>query len=100
MPKRRPTRLEKIYMSVVASLGCIACRLEGYKDSPAEIHHVSTGGKSQRASHYDVIPLCPAHHRTGGYGVAIHAGRQAWEEKYGSEQLILSSIKEHLDCPY
>jgi hypothetical protein len=50
-----------------------------------------------RASHYDVIPLCPKHHRTGGYGVAIHAGIRKWQENYGNELDILKIINERLE---
>jgi len=74
--KKKATRAEKIYMSKVADLGCIACSYLGFEGTQAEIHHIATGGKGRRASNYDVIPLCPHHHRTGGHGEAIHAGRE------------------------
>lgn len=78
------------YLSKVADLGCLICRRQ------AEIHHVRFGqGMSQRASDYLVIPLCPAHHRTGGYGVAIHAGQKQFELQHGSElELLAQTIKE------
>jgi hypothetical protein len=34
----------------------------------------------------NVIPLCGVHHQTGGYGVALHAGRARWELHYGTEE--------------
>jgi hypothetical protein len=37
-----------------------------------------------------VIPLCHAHHRTGGHGVAVHAGRRTWEDKFGTEDELLT----------
>lgn len=87
MPKRA-TKAERNYMDRVADLGCIICR------RPAEIHHITTGiGMGQRASNWDVIPLCPEHHRTGGYGVAIHAGKKAWELKHGTELQHLETVK-------
>jgi len=89
-----PTKAESKYMDKVAQLGCIACQKLGYSDTPAEIHHVSKGlGKGQRASNFDVIPLCPFHHRAGGYGEAIHAGRKAWEKKFGDELELLAEVK-------
>lgn len=89
---------ESEHMDRVAELGCIACRKMGFYDTPAEIHHVSKGvGKGQRASHFDVIPLCPYHHRNGGYGEAIHAGRKAWEAKFGDEHELLKEVKELLN---
>lgn len=85
---------EKKYLSMVADLGCIACERLGFFGTPAEIHHVRFGvGTSQRASHYDVIPLCPHHHRTGGYGEAIHAGQKIWQEQFGSEEELLNEIR-------
>ena len=67
-------------MGKVAELGCCICQRE------AEVHHITTGvGMGQRASHYQVFPLCPDHHRTGGHGVAIHAGKKTWEGRFGPE---------------
>ncbi len=76
------------YMNRVAELGCWIC------SRPANLHHITTGvGMSQRASDYDVIPLCPDHHQHGGYGVAIHAGKKEWERRYGSELEILKKVR-------
>ena len=80
MAKKRATAAERRHLARVASLGCSVCR------GPAEVHHITTGvGMGQRASHYETIPLCPRHHRAGGHGIAIHAGKKTWEENYGSE---------------
>lgn len=81
---------EKEYMNRVQSLGCIICR------KPAQIHHPRfSQGMAQRASNYLVIPLCPDHHQHGGHGVAIHAGRQAFERLYGTElELLAQTIGE------
>lgn len=91
------TKAEKLHLSRVAALGCCVCKNLGHEDSPAEIHHVSTGtGLSVRADNYHVIPLCPIHHRLGGYGVAIHAGRKAWEAKFGTESDLLVQVMHEL----
>lgn len=88
---------ERLHLSRVASLGCIVCRIAGHEFSPAEIHHPRTGmGMSQRASHFDAIPLCHFHHRTGGHGLAIHAGQKTWEAKFGTEKELLAQVKELL----
>lgn len=87
------SKVEKLHLSRVAELRCIVCRNEGLGDSPAEIHHCSSGtGMSVRADNFHVIPLCHTHHRTGGHGVAIHAGRQSWENKYGTETELLVQV--------
>ena len=93
MAKKKPTKAEKFHMAKVASLGCIACYNLGYYDSPPELHHVNAHGTALRASDYDVIPLCHAHHRTGGYGVAVHAGKAKWEIKHGTELELLEQVK-------
>lgn len=91
------TKAEARHMSAVAALGCIVCRNLGFGASPAELHHPrKLAGLSQRASHFDVIPLCPAHHRTGGVGVAIHAGQRTWEAEYGTEAELLEQVRREI----
>ena len=90
---RAPTKAEREHMDRVVSLGCVACLNLGYYDAPSEIHHIGNGTMGKRASNYEVIPLCPTHHRNGGYGVAVHAGRKAWERLHGTEQELLKQVK-------
>ena len=78
-------------------MGCIVCRHEGFDESPAEIHHIRSGvGKGQRASNFEVLPLCPLHHRLGGWGVAFHAGSKKWQELYGAEKALLEQVEWNL----
>jgi hypothetical protein len=87
-------KAEKAHVSAVVRLGCIVCRDMGHQDSPAEAHHPRHGvGMGKKASHFDVIPLCPTHHRTGGPGIAIHAGRFTWESIFGTESELLEKVK-------
>ncbi len=80
----------KYTAQLIADVGCIVCRQLGYSDSPAEVHHLRDGvGMSQRNDDNNAIPLCHVHHRTGGYGVAFHAGKNAFEEKFGTERELL-----------
>lgn len=89
MAKIEPTAADKRYWSKLSEYGCLICR------QPAEIHHITTGvGMGQKAAHRDVIPLCHAHHRTGGSGVAIHAGKRTWETIYGSEVELLAEMRD------
>lgn len=91
------TKAEKEHLSKVASLGCIVCRNLGLGATPAQIHHIRTGkGMGQRASHFEVIPLCPAHHQHGGFGVAIHAGQKTWEANFGSELDLLKQVQNEI----
>ena len=75
------TVAEKKYMSKVAGIGCILCKRIGYEGTPAELHHPRRGtGMGQRASHYDVLPLCPTHHRgnTGIHGLGTKGFAKHW----------------------
>ena len=78
------SKAEKNHLQMVAELGCIICKM------PCEIHHLRQGmGMGQRNSHFNVIGLCHKHHRTGGYGVAIHAGQKEFEKNFGIENFLL-----------
>lgn len=88
---------DRLHLSRVAALGCLACKNLGFEDTPAEIHHPRTGaGMGQRSPHSSAIPLCPTHHRTGGPGVAIHAGQKTLEAIHGTETELLAQVRELL----
>lgn len=92
------TKAEKLHLSRVAELGCLICKNLKLGETPAEIHHVRTGqGVGQRADNFKVIPLCPTHHRQGGHGIAIHAGRQTWENNFGTETELLVQVLYELE---
>jgi len=81
---RDPKRLAR-----VRELGCIICHRIGlYR--PAEAHHPRTGvGMGQKAGDDRAIPLCADHHRTGGPGMAFHAGPRLWEQIHGTQAELL-----------
>jgi len=80
--------IERQYLGRVAAMGCVICR------RPAEIHHLlSRKAMGKKRSNYDVIPLCPDHHRNGGHGVAIHSGVKTWEANFGTEEQLLEAVK-------
>jgi hypothetical protein len=90
--KRKPSKAETDYYDRVAELGCVICQM------PAEVHHLLTGkGMGLKSSSQHVIPLCPDHHRTGGPGVAIHAGIETWEAKHGTELHFLQLVRDALN---
>ena len=82
------TIADRIYMGKVAELGCAICRMLGYGQTPAEVHHQRTGtGAGKRASDRNTVPLCPTHHRGN---VGLHGmGRKAFERHYGVTELEL-----------
>jgi hypothetical protein len=53
---------------------------------PVETRHLTGAAMALKASNYDTLPLCAMHHRTGGFGVAIHAGQKTWEKKFGYQR--------------
>jgi hypothetical protein len=82
------TKAERIHMAKVAELGCLLC------GAIPELHHIRSGqGLGQRASNFEVLPLCSLHHRTGGPGIAFHAGRRTWEAQHGSERELLERVR-------
>ncbi len=101
-----PTKAERAVMDEIAALGClVVLSVEdewGFVnkvrcEKPAQLHHPLEGaGMGQRNPHADVLPLCPPHHQTGGLGVAIHAGQETWEEKFGTEAELLEKRDELL----
>ncbi len=85
-------KAEKEHIAKVVQLGCMACRAVGIYTPDCEIHHIGNRTMGKRASNFEVIPLCHAHHRTGGYGIAVHAGRKSWEQTYGTEKEMLNQV--------
>ena len=59
----------------------MVCLRMGYQGTPAELHHKRAGtGAGRRSSHFDVIPLCPEHHRgkTGLHGLGTKGFVKHW----------------------
>ncbi len=96
----RPHQVRR-YMGEVAALGCLACRrIHGPHDpGPAELHHPRVGaGMGLRSSDWDVIPLCPEHHRgkTGVHGL----GTRGFAKHHGfSEADLLADVRELIKDP-
>ena len=91
------TKAERDHMGAVAALGCVVCRNLGFGETPAEVHHIGNGTLGKKASNYETIPLCDAHHRNGGHGVAVHAGRKTFEARYGTERELLEQTRRELN---
>ena len=98
MAKKRPTVEERKWMIQVADYGCVACEQDGLI-RPAEIHHIrslKTGsGIGLRPSHFNILPLCSVHHRTGK--ISVHLGKKAFEQKYGTEEQLKKKLRERLE---
>ena len=84
--KKKANKQERAYMGRVAELGCVIC------GGIPEIHHnTKNRGYGAKSSNYDIIPLCPHHHR-GEEGIH-HIGVKTWEAKYGDQDDLVKEVK-------
>lgn len=91
------TKTEREHYDKLHNLGCIACYVLGYGNSPAEIHHIRhETGAGRKAAFNEAIPLCPRHHRLGGYGIAYHSGRLGFERHVGMTEVELLELTNKL----
>ena len=93
MAKKAKTKAEKLHMRSVAELGCIICDKMGFPGSPAELHHImSNTGMGKKATNYEVIPLCPHHHRNSEE--SYHQSPKDFTDKWGSQEDLLKETLE------
>ena len=81
------------YLGMVAKLPCCVKDC-GYW--PVEVHHRTGAGMALKAEDYETMPLCHRHHRTGGFGVAIHAGQKTWEKTYGRQDDFIKETRDEV----
>ena len=74
--------------SRIVEAGCIVCKVHYGIWTPATIHHCDTG-MGRKKDDMKTIALCGVHHQTGGVGVALHANKARWEERFGTEEELL-----------
>jgi len=97
MKGKTPTKAEKHFHDRLASLGCIACYLDGRYMEEVSIHHID--GRTKPGAHLKVLPLCSGHHQegTGDPGlVAVHPWKARFEKLYGKQSEILELCHELL----
>ena len=96
MAKKRPNLAERKWMQQVADYGCIACEKDGKVSVPCEIHHIRKHtGMGLKPSHFNILPLCSVHHRTGK--ISVHLGKKAFESKYGTEEQLQKQLRERIE---
>ena len=84
------SKAEREHYARIADIGCVVCLLQGHGYSPCEIHHIRSRAGLAKKSHWSkTLGLCHPHHRTGGLGVAIHAGIKSFEAMIGMSELEL-----------
>lgn len=87
----KPTAAEKRLHDQLATLGCIACRMDGVYQPVVSIHHID--GRTKPGAHMKVLPLCAGHHQdgTGIPGlIAVHPWKARFEAAYGKQLDLLS----------
>lgn len=89
------TKAERQHLDRVASLGCIACYMDGNPGTPAEIHHLTGGGMGKKTASATAVGLCPPHHRGTMHPAvpSIHLDKRAFLDKYGSEWRLLEQVQ-------
>ena len=85
----------RVYYGEVASQGCLIC----CDTTHVNIHHCTGNGFPSKREHRPVIPLCTnlstgfGHHQGNG---SIHAGKQTFQDKYGTQDDLLFLTEENL----
>ena len=88
---------EKAWLDTITRLGCCVCHRQGNAGTPAEVHHLLSGGR--KIGHLSTIPLCsPGHHRNGDDDIKIsrHPNKARFEAAYGSECELLAWEREQV----
>lgn len=90
-----PTKQEKEYWSRIAEFGCIACRIDGYRNPIVSIHHCD--GRTKKGAHMKVIALCFNHHQSGSETFpSIHPWKKQFENKYGKQEYLIKMTNDLL----
>lgn len=98
MKGRTPSVAERRFHDRLASLGCIACRIDGNHNPMVSIHHID--GRTKPGAHMRVLPLCAGHHQDGcgipGL-IAVHPYKRRFEDRYGSQYELLAMCEQLLE---
>lgn len=89
------TIAEQSWMADICELGCIVCHTEKGVYSPAEVHHMLSGGR--RLGHLFTLPLCFLHHRSGRNDelvVSRDQNQRRFEARYGKESDLLEKVRQ------
>lgn len=99
MKGKSPTKSEREFHDQLASLGCIACFLDGRYTEEVSIHHIE--GRTRPGAHMKVLPLCANHHQEGTGNIpgliAVHPWKARFEMQYGKQEELLKLCHELLE---
>ena len=84
---------------MIDTFGCWCCSKLGIENRREDVLPHHTDGKTKPYAHYKTIPLCDGHHSR--YKVdGLHYNPTAWQEKWGSQEEILSEIAKVMVAKY
>lgn len=88
-----PTVYEARRIDDFRLVGCIACWMLGYPETPYDVQHFLSGGT--RRGHAASCPLCPPHHRGVAFDPALHIvcfAKQptAFRQIFGSDDELIA----------
>lgn len=98
--KERPVTLAEnaLWDRMATEIGCIACLLDGFRNTYVSIHHID--GRTKPGCHLLVLPLCAPHHQQDDSDmacrIAVHPNKARFEARYGSQFELLALVKEKL----
>lgn len=96
-----PTAAQAHRFALIKEIGCICCWIKGVPRVPADIHHLTIGGKhgQKRRGHDDTIGLCQWHHRgvlpylgaqlAAGLGPSYALEPRKFREQFGTDDQLL-----------
>lgn len=93
-----PNKVEREWMDAIVQVGCCICLREGLGRTPAEVHHMLSGGR--RMGHLFTLPLCYTHHRSGrndAQVVSRDQNQRRFEARYGREAELLEWVRAVVD---
>jgi hypothetical protein len=90
-----PNASDKKFWNAVASIGCIACIKDGYRNPLVSLHHID--GRTKPGAHRKVLPLCAGHHQQGTNTnspnmIAVHPYKARFEDKYGLQEYLMVEV--------
>lgn len=99
--QRAVTADEKLYHDRLATeIGCIACLLDGHRNTYVSIHHID--GRTKPGCHQLVLPLCAGHHQQGTGNdptlVAVHPYKARFVKLYGTELELKARCDQMLEA--
>jgi hypothetical protein len=93
--QRAVTAEEKVLWTRLANeVGCIACLLDGRRNTYVSIHHID--GRTKPGCHKNVLPLCGPHHQDNGTAIAVHPDKARFEAAYGTQEELMAKCRQIL----